>query len=264
MDILSLFGFRHHTKYVKKHLHEANIRTSIYMCFVIIVIEIWMIFRSTRKYVAPAIQKGTNWFDAGFTYLSLFFLFMFAAAAMMLFSIYFLHRKQKKESIIVPLVSAGVLIFYTLFIFKEKKTFTRWDLGPYYRISYLGVIFFYVFAFLLGVTILLHTLYKIKFKENNYPLSIVGVIMFAAMCLAFGVKVGYTDFFSRFMSQTGLPVPTATGNYEIKSMLCFLTMAIYVGCLLIFRPYISTAMLITIFMTFYALLDNDPKNRLFS
>jgi diguanylate cyclase (GGDEF)-like protein len=103
-----------------------------------------------------------------------------------------------------------------------------------------------------------------KNKRNSYNLSIAVVVSFAFMCLAFGIKVGYTDFFSRFYLGTGLPKATGDGTFEIKSMLCFLTMILYVGCLLIWKPYISIAMLTTFFMGFYALLDADAQNRIFA
>lgn len=259
----SVLGFRKNSKYVARHLNDANIRTSIYMCFVVIIIEIWMIIRSTNKYVIPKVSEGAFWFDALFAYTSLFWLFLFTSTTMMVFSIFFLNGKENKVSFILPLVCSGILIFYTFFIFKEAQSFTHWDKGLGARISYEGVIAIYIFAFLLGITILVHTLLMKKYKQKNYAISIVAVVFFALMCLAFGVKVGYTDFFSRFDTHTGLPRPNSSGEYEIKSILCFLTMVIFVGCLLIWKPYISIAMLTTIFMTFYFVVSNNSQDRLF-
>ena len=47
---LDLFGFRRNSKYVKKYFNEANMRSTIYMSFVIIVLEIWLVIRNTNKY----------------------------------------------------------------------------------------------------------------------------------------------------------------------------------------------------------------------
>ena len=262
-QIRDIFGFRKNSKYVSNHLNEANIRTSIYMCAVIFIIEVWMIIRSTNKYVIPAIANNTNWFDALFSNTSLFWLFAIASIAMMTFGIYFLRPSQSKKSHIVPFVLGGLLVTYALFIIKEAQSFKKWDV-IYYRISNEGVIAVYLFAFLLGIFIVLHTLFKMRKGKNSYALSIVVTIMFALMCLVFGVKVGYTDFFSRFTQGTGLPKANADGEFEIKSMLCFLTMVIYVGCLLIWKPYISIGMLTGIFMAFYVLLDADSANRIFA
>ena len=273
--ILDLLGFKKHDSYVKKHLNDANIRSSIYMSFVIIILEIWMIARSTNKYVIPAYKSGTNFFDAFFSYTSLFFLFMLTGAAMMIYSIYYfveksLINKNKKEfghTVIAALVIASLLVSYTLFIFKEINNFKSWD-STYYIVSNLGVIFCYIFAFLMGVTILGNTIYKLKTGINSAAVSVAVIIFFAAMCLTFGIKVGYTDFFSRFNQGNGLPKPVTNTDgdkvYEIKSIICFFTMIIYVGCLLIWRPYISIIMLTSIFTGYYFLLDGDPVNRIFS
>ena len=273
--ILDLLGFKKHDPYVKKHLNDANVRSCIYMSFVIIVIEIWMIVRSTNKYVIPSVKAGTNFFDAFFSNTSLFWLFMLTGAAMMIYSIYYfveksLLNKQKRDinhTVIAAIVIASLLVLYTLFIFKEINNFKNWN-STYYIVSNLGVILCYIFAFLMGTTILVNTIYKLRTGINSAAVSVVVIIFFAAMCLTFGVKVGYTDFFSRFNQGNGLPKPTtnASGDkvYEIKSIICFFTMIIYVGCLLIWRPYISIIMLTSIFTGYYFLLDGDPQNRIFS
>ncbi len=46
-QIRDIFGFRKNSKYVSNHLNEANIRTSIYMCAVVFVIEVCTIASSS-------------------------------------------------------------------------------------------------------------------------------------------------------------------------------------------------------------------------
>ena len=125
--IRDLLGFRRNSKYVSNHLNEANIRSSIYMCFVILVIEIWMIFRSTNKYVIPAIESGTNWFDALFSNTSLFFLFIIASIAMLTFGVFYLDKKERRRDYVVPFIFGGALILYSLFLVKEISQFKSWD-----------------------------------------------------------------------------------------------------------------------------------------
>ena len=276
--ICRLLGFNKKSKYVNKHINEANIRSSIYMSTIIIILEIWMIIRSTNKYVIDA-MKTTSWFDAQFTYTSLFILFIIASGAMLIFAISYLRNKfvETTKGKIFAFVGSSLLILYSLFIFKELDgpNFDKWDVSNYYVVSNLGVIFFYLFALLLGLAIMGHTIYQMIFKKNNEIISVVVVIFFAMMCLAFGVKVGYTDFFSKFRYETGLPakigyvvnlddIKNYPSNFEIKSILCFLTMVIFVGCLLIWRPYITIILLTGIFTGFYFLLDSDSLNRVFA
>ena len=265
--LLDFFGFKKNSNYVKKYLNEANFRSTIYMTFIIIVIEIWMIFRSHDKYVIPAIKGGTDWFKAVFTNTSLFWLFMLAGVTMMIFSIFYVAKRKRggraRKKTLIPIIASSILILYTLFIFKELEFFKSWD-TRYYRINNLGIIFLYSFAFLLGVATITYSIIQYRTGKDSEILSLIIIVMFACMCLSFGIKVGYTDFFSRFNNGTGLPRPNSDGIYEIKSIICFLTMVIYVACLLIWKPYISIIILTAVFVGFSRLLDGDPANRVFA
>ncbi len=256
-----ILGFKRNSKYVKNYINEVNVRTSIYMSVIVFALEVWMIIRSLGKYVIPAINNGTNWFDAIFNNTSLYFLFMFVALAMMFFSIFYLKDKTKLTvaAQVLTYLFPAILVCYVFFIFKEDLT--KWN-SQYYVVSNLGTIFLYFFSLLFAIFIALHTLYKTKNKKNSMPLSITVIVLFAAICLTFGIKVGYTDFFSRFNNGNGLPKPK-NGVYEIKSIMCFLTMSIYIGCLLIWKPYISIVTLCVTFFANYFLLSSDPQNRLF-
>ena len=268
MKILSwlknILGFTKNSAYVNKHMNEANIRSSIYMSFVIVAIEIWMVIRSIFKYVVPAVDNGADLFTSLFQNTSLFWLFMLAAAAMMIFSITYLldNHKYDKKCLILTFIAGGAIILYSFALIKEVSFFTKWG-TTYYNVSYIGVILLYVFLIFLGMSIIGHNIYKMKYKKNSPALSVVVVVSFAAICLTFGVKVGYTDFFSRFYLGTGLPTPK-DGIYEIKSILCFLTMIIYVGCLLIWKPYISIILLVSVFTGFGILIGSDSANRVFA
>jgi hypothetical protein len=165
-QIRNIHGFRKNSKYVSRHLNEANIRSSIYMCAVVFVIEVWMIIRSTNKYVVPAINEGKNWFDAIFKNTSLFWLFIIASIAMMIFGVFYLKKSTSRKSYILPFLFGGLLITYSLIIIKEISQCTSWD-NLNDRISNEGVLAFYLFAFLLGVFIVLHTLYFMKHKQNS-------------------------------------------------------------------------------------------------
>ncbi len=278
--IRDFLGFRKHTKYESKYLNDANIRMSLYMAFIIVVIEIWMIIRGLIEKVMPAFQAEGNtqsFMELFFTNTSLFWLFLFAAAATLAFAINYtvekkfqISQKNYSRKTIVPLVFTIILLVYCLCFFAELKFFKNWD-TRYYRVSNLGIIFFYIFAFLLGLSMVAHIIYKNKVGKNSNLISNLIIIFFSAMCLVFGVKVGYTDFFSRFYLGTGLPKAvsgetTSAGLalYEIKSIICFLTMVTYVGALLIWKPYISIAMLTTVFTLFGSLLGGDEANRVFA
>ena len=64
----------------------------------------------------------------------------------------------------------------------------------------------------------------------------LAIIAFTLICLAFGIFVSYSDFWGG------------------KEIICFLTMVLYVGCLLIYRPYITLLILGASFLTFFNIL----------
>ncbi len=274
--IRDFLGFRRHNSYTRKYLNDANIRSSIYMSFIIFAIEIWMIIRSLNKYVIPLTKEGNSFMEMLFKHTSQYWLFLFAALAMLVFSIYYMVEKTNRagkrgytvRSKVIPLIFAIILIIYSFFIFKETKYFKDWSV-TYYKVSNVGVILLYFFSFLEGITIAGHCVYKHLKGENNLIFSIVTIVFFSAICLTFGFKVGYTDYFSGFYRGTALPVKAGTvvelgGSYEIKAAYCFLTMVLYVGCLLIWKPYISLITLSATFWTFAAMLNGDPANRVFA
>ncbi len=278
--IRNFLGLRRHTSYERSYLNTANIRMSLYMSFIIIAVEIWMIIRGMVENVIPTMNNAgntTSFMELFFMNTSQYWLFLFAAASMLTLAINFLVEKSAKfkekwhtKKMIVPLVFSIILIIFSFSFFNELKYFKAWDLR-YNRVSNLGVIFLYLFAFLLGLSIVIHIWYNNKYGKKHIAFSILTLILFSAMCLAFGVKVGYTDFFSRFYSGTGLPKEVkgevSVGGlplYEIKSIICFLTMVTYVGALLIWKPYISILMLTFVFGIFGALLNGDPANRVFA
>ena len=64
----------------------------------------------------------------------------------------------------------------------------------------------------------------------------LAIIAFTLICLAFGIFVSYSDFWGG------------------KEIICFLTMVLYVGCLLIYRPYITLLILGASFLAFFNIL----------
>ena len=94
--------------------------------------------------------------------------------------------------------------------------------------------------------------------KNTYLPSIIIISLFALVCLIFGVKVSYSDFSSVRMIDGNL-VP----NPDYKEIICFLMMSMYVGCLLIWKPYISISILGAVFLAFFLLLENTVSIRKF-
>ena len=253
---LDLFGFRRNSKYVNHYLNDANIRSSIYMTFIIIAIEIWMIVRNINKYVAPnwnnpANLKCSSNFDMLFTFIGLYILFIACSLAVLIFAITYQIKRDSKASFIINIVSGSICILWPLLLFFEH-------LSGATTVNVVTVIVVYASMPLLGIFIISHTLYYKKKRIKNYLLSIGVITCFALVCLAFGVKVGYSDYANpELVTKVVDGVETQVPNFtRLKMITCFFTMIIFVACLLIWKPYISIIILTAIFVGFMNMLKN--------
>ena len=63
---LSIFGLKKNSGYVKNYLNEANMRSGIFMSFVIFVLEGWLVIRQTDKYIIPSVKTLIEFNQANF------------------------------------------------------------------------------------------------------------------------------------------------------------------------------------------------------
>ena len=242
-----MLGFRKNTKYVRTYLNDVNVKSSIYMSFIIVVIEIWMIFRQIFKYIAPnwdSCEGFSGKFNLIFTYTSLYYLFIMCSVAMFMFSLFYVNKINTRKSFITNIVLGSLCVLWIFLLIPENISGTT--------INKITTILVYVSMPIFGLTLIGDSLY-LKFKgKNNYVLSVILITCFAMVCLLFGVKVGYSDFANPYINaKTGLP------NYDrLKMITCFLTMVIFAACLLIWKPYISITLLLTSFILFYSFLES--------
>ncbi len=158
--IKNAIGTGTRSPYVNQYFEEANIRSSVYMSAVVIVLELWMIIRTFVKYVLLSdTSRDLNWI---------------------------------------------VSHFYSYFI-------------------------------LLAIAVIVFV-YAVGYLRNHYSGRKTGrvlIIIFAALCIAFGIFISASDY--------------ARG----RQILTFLTMELYVWALLIWRPVISFLVLSSTFILFY-------------
>ena len=235
-SIRDLFGFRKNTSYVRKHLNDANIKSSIYMSFIVLVIETWMILR--RFYLVKYIPNNWNLYDDKFElifkYTGQYILFFLCAATVFIFSISYIKKLFNKGMFITEIIvgSLCVLWFFLLFFEIGYKNITP---GNFYFVS---TILIYSIMPILGILIISHAFYQKKNLKNHNILANAIIVCFSLICLLFGMSVGYLDYTKAYM------------------ITCFLTMILFVACLLIWKPYISILMLCGIFVVFYLMLRN--------
>lgn len=232
-----MLGFEKLSKYEIDYLHDANIRSSSYMGVIVVVLEIWMLLRQTRSKVIPKYQAGGNLFELFVKYTSKHWLFLLIGLGIMLFCLYQKDKKLSKGQFRSLLAIGSACILYTSVLRLETFTKVSDSITPVMaNIMNAMLVSIYVLLFVIGVTIVVYALFKYRKNKTVVILEHVAITSFTLICLAFGVFVSYSDFWSG------------------KEIICFLTMVIYVGCLLIYRPFITLIILGASFLSFYHVL----------
>ena len=254
--VLGIFGIKRNSKYVGGYLNEANMRSGIYMSAVIFILEIWLVIRQTNKYVIDRFSNPKyiyGPFQVFYMFTSNYWLLMMFGLAMMFYCLYYLSKKSKSRLFLITLIVAGIALVLCC-LFPLEILFTN----SYNEISgkaLLGgfdlgmLIALYASVFLFAISLVIACIHKYKGGRNQIILSVVVISLFALTCLIFGVKTSYTDF-----AGTKVINGEVVANPDYKGIICFLMFSMYIGCLLIWKPYISVGILGAIFLGFYLVL----------
>ncbi|MBR5109414.1 MAG: EAL domain-containing protein [Clostridia bacterium] len=235
--ISHLLGFEKLSDYEKEYLHDANIRTSCYMGVIVCFLEIWMLLRQTRSKIIPKYQAGGDFFQLFVTYTSKYWLFLLIGMGIMLFCFYQRNAKLTKRQYRSLITVGSACVLYTSVLSLETFTKESDTITPVMaNIMNAMLLSVYFFLFLIGVTIIAYAIFKYKKNKRVVLFEHLTMICFTLVCLAFGVFVSYSDFWGG------------------KEIICFLTMVIYVGCLLIYRPFVTVLILGASFYAFYHVL----------
>ena len=265
---LNIFGLKKNSKYVKNYLNEANMKSGIFMSFVIFVLEIWLVIRQADKYVIPKISGGMNWFEAMFKYTSLYFVMMFFGAAMFIYSLQYISNRKSKSKMIVPIIFAGLSIVLCCLLPLEFKYQSITINATMDAVTIQGILklFFYAAVFAFDVGIIFSSIYRYRGGKRASLSSVMVISLFALVCLAFGVMVSYGDFISSKVYKDVVVSVDSNGNETVKDVIandksnkqiiCFLMFTIYIGCLLIWNPLISIGILGALFLGFFFLLNH--------
>ena len=231
----NIFGIHKNSEYVDDYLNNANMRSGVFMSVVIIALESWLVIRQTDKYAIDLLNAGNSFIFVFLKILYNYVLLMFFGAAMLVYCLQYLDKSHSKRKMILTVVFAGIsLIFALLFPLCFNYGVLKFNTKIYEIRSWLTIVF-YISVILFNISIILSSILKYKNIEFFKISTIITISLFALVCLTFGVQVSYADFVS---------------TTEIKQIICFLTMILYVACLLIWRPYISIGILGVVFLSF--------------
>ena len=255
----AFLGFKKNSPYINSYIHKANIRSGVFMAAVVAILEVWLVIRQHQKYIIPKDLATRNYFDALFYRTSLFWLLMVMAISMFLYCIYYLREKKSKGLMISVIATSGIGIALCCLLPLEKAI-NSYDSKALVStvllvILYASILTYHIMAIIGAIT-------KYRGRTIEWLQSVAIITIFATCLLIFGIRVSYGDFTSM------IEYPKGSGTYivnpDYKQIICFLMMAIYVGCLLIWKPYISVAIVGVIFLGFYFLLEYaNPSSRQF-
>ena len=236
--IAGILGFEKLSRYEVDYLHDANIRSCSYMGFIVVLLEVWMLIRQTYSKIVPKYQAGGDLYALFIKYTTKYWLFLLIGLGLMLFCLFYQREKRLSKGRFVTLLVLGVAcMLYTAVLRLEAFTKPSDSITPVMAgIMNAMLVSIYVLLFVIGAAIAAYALVKYLKNKNIILLEHVAIIAFTLVCLAFGIFVSYSDFWGG------------------KEIICFLTMVLYVGCLLIYRPYISLLILAASFLGFYYIL----------
>ena len=243
MKFVDMLGFGKTSKYVQKYLHKTNIRSGLFMSAVVVILEIWLVIRQHNEYIIAKTIENGNYFKNVFDYTSLYWLLMFMGITMFAYCIYYLRDKKGKNEMIAIIAIATVGVILCCLLPLENRIQNP---NPKRVVDTVLLIVFYASIFLFQASVIFAAIYSYKGGKTEWITSVLIVTLFALCCLVFGVKVSYSDFFS---------------TKDQKQIICFLTMVIYVACLLIWRPYLSVGLLGMVFLGFYFMLKANSEAR---
>ena len=249
---LNIFGIKKNSKYVNSYLNEANMRSGIFMAAVIIILELWLLIRQLFEYIIPKVTALTSpnfnsVFKIFFAYWGNYLLLMFLGFVMLFYCIQVTTKSTKKKHLITTIIFSILSIGLCGLFPNAGISFSKDAMISANTLSALNVVL-YVSIFLFDVAVIIASIYVFRGGNNNAIKNVLIVSLFALACLSFGLYVSYYDF------AINKAYKDQPDTLQYKQIICFLMMGIYVGCLLIWKPYISLGILGTIFIGFYLLL----------
>ena len=199
-----------------------------------------MLVRQAIARIIPKCLGGMDLLTALIKYMIKFWLLLLTGLVLALFGLYnSKHRNERmtKGWFLALLISGSACLLYSFVLTLEAFIVPGDSITPVMAlIMNTLLVFLYCCLFAIGLIIVAYTLNRYLKNRRIAWLEHGVIIAFSALVIAFGMYVSYSDF------------------WEEKQILCFAMTMIYVGYLLIYRPYITIAVLTASFLGFFNIL----------
>ena len=154
-------GFERLSKYERDYLHDANIRSSIYMGMIVMVLEIWMLVRQTVSKIIPKYLAGGDLLALLIKYTTKYWLFLLVGFGIMLFCSFQKDKKLSKGRFWALTIVGSACVLYTSVLSLESFTKESESVTPVMAgIMNAMLISIYVLLFVIGASIVVYALFK--------------------------------------------------------------------------------------------------------
>ena len=220
--LLSFLGLDKQSKYVRNYFYTTNMKASIYMSVIVIVLELWMIVRMTRTIFEKHLQS--QFWNITEKYYSNYVLLLSSALLMLLYAIRALYDSRKHRWLAMLVIGLCAAV----------AAFEVWRIAEYPG-SGKKTVDFLNYIILLSAAVIMITFSFVMLKNGSDKKwqSLTVMYVFSFVCINFGIII------------------SVNGYAKGEQMLTFLTMVLYVVCLLVWRPVWGFIVLTASYMVFY-------------
>lgn len=225
--MLDAIGLEKQSKYVRDYFYATNMKASIYMSVIVIMLEIWMIIHMTRTIINEHIQH--LFWNIADKYYSNYLILLCIALLMLLFAIRYFKGSNRTRwlcLLIIPMAAAVCV-------------FEIWQLSKYdpaqVQASYFAN---YIILLIAGIITITLAVLLMTGKNDKKWQSLTTMYLFSFICINFGIMISTNSY--------------AKG----EQILTFLTMELFVVCLLTWRPVTGFMILTVSYWVFMFRLDN--------
>ncbi|MCR5626719.1 MAG: GGDEF domain-containing phosphodiesterase [Lachnospiraceae bacterium] len=115
----NMLGFYKDSKYVSDYKREANVRSSMYMSIVLIIIEVWMIIRYIVKYMIIMPDKYEITVSSFFQYTGSYWVLLIIGLIMFVYGLLFMKGRVNKNGVssnIFITMFAGICLIFGVYV----------------------------------------------------------------------------------------------------------------------------------------------------
>ena len=228
--IAKWLGFERQSQYVKDYFFRTNMKASIYMSVVVIVLELWMIFRMTRTVIVNNYTGDAFWSLVD-KYYTNYFILLGAGILTLLYAVRFLMGKRWVSVFaLLTIMLSGAVCAYEI---SEVFGGTGADIGS---TSFQN----HVVLLAAGIVLIFFSvMIQIRAEVERWACLAV-LYVFSFVCIDFGIIISTNSY--------------AHG----EQILTFLTMVLYVICLLTWKPVTGFAVLTLSYAVLFFRLNSMP------